>query len=63
MFEVGDKVVVLLPYWVQVHDDVEPYVQATILSVSEKTVRVEYDTPDYGKQSLVMFDLDCISKI
>jgi len=60
--EVGEKVSVLLPYWVQVHDDTEPYVQATILYVSEKTVTVEYDTPN-GKQSLVVYDLDRISKI
>jgi hypothetical protein len=64
MFEVGNKVSVLLPYWVQVHDRVEPYVAATIVKASEKTVTIEYDAPDTwnGKASLVIHDLGRISK-
>lgn len=62
-FEIGKQVLVLMPWWVQVHDDIEPYVQATVLSVSEKTVTVEYDTPNDGKQNLVIHELDRISKI
>jgi hypothetical protein len=63
--EVGDKVSVLLPYWVQVQDDVEPFVQATVVRVSEKNVTVEYDAPNTraGKASLVVEDLDRIAKI
>jgi len=60
MFQVGDKVSVLLPYWVQVHDDVEPYVLATVISAGNETVRVEYDTPN-GKSDVVI-ELDRISK-
>ena len=61
----GDKVTVLLPYWVQVHDDVEPYVTAQVVVVSEKTVTVEYDAPNTwsGKASLVIEDMDRISKL
>jgi hypothetical protein len=60
MFDIGDKVVVLMPWWVQVNDDVEPYVHATIVYVSEKTVTVEYDTQN-GKQTLVVHELNRIS--
>jgi hypothetical protein len=65
MLEVGNKVSVLLPYWVQVHDHVEPYVAATVVKVSENTVTVEYDAPDTwsGKACLVVNDLGRISKI
>jgi hypothetical protein len=64
MLEVGNKVSVLLPYWVQIHDHVEPYVTAKVVKVSEKTVTVEYDAPDTwsGKASLVVHDLGRISK-
>jgi hypothetical protein len=64
MFEVGNKVSVLLPYWVQVHDDVEPYVVATVVKVSEKTLTVEYDAPNTwsGKACWVVDDLNRISK-
>jgi hypothetical protein len=64
MLEVGNKVSVLLPYWVQVHDHVEPYVSATVVKVSEKTVTVEYDAPDTwsGKACLVVHELGRISK-
>jgi hypothetical protein len=60
MFQVGDKVNVLLPWWTQVHDDVEPYVSATVISAGNETVRVEYDTPN-GKSDVVI-ELDRISK-
>jgi len=64
MFAVGDKVTVLLPYWVQVHDDVTPYVSANVVKVSENTVTVEYDAPNTwaGKATLVVDDLSRISK-
>ena len=65
MLEVGDKVSVLLPYWVQVHDNVEPYVMATVVKVSENTCTVEYDAPNTwnGKECLVVHELSRISKI
>lgn len=65
MFSIGDKVSVLLPYWVQVHDDVTPYVPAKIVAVSEKTITVEYDAPNTwsGKACLVINELGRISKV
>jgi hypothetical protein len=65
MIQIGEKVSVLLPYWVQVHDKVEPYVIASVVQASENTVTVEYDAPDTwsGKASLIVYDLGRISKI
>jgi len=65
MFKVGTKVSVLLPYWVQVHDHVEPYVAATVVAVSKNTVTVEYDAPNTwsGKASLVVHEIHRISKV
>lgn len=60
---VGDDVMVLLPWWVQVHDGTEPYVRATITRVSDNTATVEYDTHTKGKQNLVVHELDRISTI
>ena len=63
MFEVGNQVTVLLPYWVQVHDDVGPYVAAKVVKVSENTVTVEYDAPNtWGKACLIVDDLGRVSK-
>ena len=64
MFEVGNKVSVLLPHWVQIHDMVEPYVAATVVQVSKESVTVEYNAPDTwaGKATLVVHDLGRISK-
>lgn len=64
MYERGDKVSVLLPYWFQVHDDVEPYVQGVVVSVDETAITVEYDSNTRnGKASLVIHELDRIAKI
>jgi len=60
-FVVGDEVLVMMPYWVQVNDGVEPIIKATVVTVSQNTVTVEYDTPDYGRQSLVVHELDRMS--
>ena len=61
-FAVGNDVWVLLPWWVQSHDNVEPYIRATVVFVSQHTVTIEYDSPN-GKQSLVIHELNRISKI
>ena len=64
MFEVGNKVRVLMPYWVQIHDGVEPYVTAEVVKVSKNTVTVEYDAHNTwaGKATLVIHELGRISK-
>lgn len=51
--KVGDKIWVLLPYHIQKCDDVEPYVNATIITAKTDKIQVEYDTL-YGKRDYWM---------
>jgi len=58
--EIGEKLVVLLPWYTQVTDDVEPYVHAVVTGVRPDAVLVEYDTPNGRQDAWVdIKDLDC----
>lgn len=59
--KIGDKIHVLLPYYIQCVDDTEPYVSAVIVDVRDDAVQIEYYSNSDERNTYLWIDVDNLS--
>ena len=56
--KIGDRIHVLLPWYVQTVDDTEPFVKATIVDVRDDAIQIEYYSNRDERKTYLWIDMD-----
>jgi hypothetical protein len=56
--KIGDKINVLLPWYIQCVDDTEPFVEAAIVDVRDDAIQIEYYSNSDERNTYLWIDMD-----